>query len=439
MKAPEAQYRSLGPFAPTSINRSAKGGACACACDCRSLGSIDTRAAQGERHPLNLHLQPFATFPAQDAIMIQLFRRRSEPDALYVELVAALFTVVVPSSIMAATFLAVGVYTAIVTGGVAAWVVTALGLIPSVAKLISLAAHQLLSAEQRREPSEAARWERRFAWCSWSFSVAVSALAAMTFASSAPVPQMLATGMLFGYCSGVVARGSVRPAMAFVSLSLATVPVIVAAAGHGGVGHVMLATMFAAFLLGSFESVRHAYAASTQQITLREKMASIARRDVLTGLANRLGLREAFDELMKRGDQVVAVHCLDLDRFKPINDMYGHPAGDAVLRQLAGRLQAALRPRDIAARVGGDEFVIVQSGLGHNSEAELFARRLCRIITGTCYDAKGHSIEIGVSIGYSSSSTGDCSLDGLLASADGALYRVKASGGGVQALSRASG
>jgi diguanylate cyclase (GGDEF)-like protein len=127
---------------------------------------------------------------------------------------------------------------------------------------------------------------------------------------------------------------------------------------------------------------------------------------------------------------MVAVHCFDLDRFKPVNDRHGHPAGDALLRQLAERIRDTLRDGDIAARIGGDEFVVIQAPIHIADEADMFARRLSRAITAP-YEIEGVIIEIGVSIGYATSPAIARDLDALIATADAALYHMKTSGGGI--------
>lgn len=105
---------------------------------------------------------------------------------------------------------------------------------------------------------------------------------------------------------------------------------------------------------------------------------------------------------MRAAKCLVVVHCLDLDRFTPVNDRFGHPVGDALLREIATRIAAVVRDGDIAARLGGDEFAVVQGGVGHSGEAEFFAWRLARVISAPNL-IDGKSIEIGISLGYATS------------------------------------
>ena len=104
----------------------------------------------------------------------------------------------------------------------------------------------------------------------------------------------------------------------------------------------------------------------------------MARHDALTGLANRVLLNERLEHVLSRVSrgEVVAVHLLDLDRFKAVNDTLGHPMGDKLLRLVADRLRPLVRETDIIARMGGDEFAIVQVALGAPGDATSLARRL---------------------------------------------------------------
>jgi diguanylate cyclase (GGDEF)-like protein len=165
---------------------------------------------------------------------------------------------------------------------------------------------------------------------------------------------------------------------------------------------------------------------------MRRLFSTLARRDDLTGLPNRLSLRERFEEFAAQagsGD-MIAVHCLDLDKFKPVNDRYGHPVGDALLKAVSERLGGLLRRTDFAARMGGDEFIIVQTGIQHSDEADMLARRIVRSIAQP-YSIEGHEITIGTSVGYALSPRHGNDLDRLVACADAALCQVKQGGGGI--------
>jgi diguanylate cyclase (GGDEF)-like protein len=155
------------------------------------------------------------------------------------------------------------------------------------------------------------------------------------------------------------------------------------------------------------------------------------RLDALTGLADRSGaqaaLEQALNEERERGP--VAVFCLDLDRFKAVNDTLGHPVGDSLLRKVSQRLRSAVREGDTVARMGGDEFLVLQTGALQPESGEALAARLVDLI-GRTYLADGHTIDIGVSVGVAMSGADGSDADLLLRKADMALYRAKAEGRG---------
>ncbi|RZL25706.1 MAG: bifunctional diguanylate cyclase/phosphodiesterase, partial [Sphingomonas sp.] len=117
----------------------------------------------------------------------------------------------------------------------------------------------------------------------------------------------------------------------------------------------------------------------------------------------------------------------DLDRFKAINDSLGHPAGDALLRVVAERMQAVVRSYDTVARLGGDEFAIVLPHLAEPCSANAIANRLIAAVSEPI-DLDGHKVEIGVSIGFTVCTGGDVGADELFKRADIALYEAKAAG-----------
>jgi diguanylate cyclase (GGDEF)-like protein len=156
----------------------------------------------------------------------------------------------------------------------------------------------------------------------------------------------------------------------------------------------------------------------------------MARHDPLTGLPNRLLLRERLREALgrlSRAGEGCAVLLIDLDRFKPVNDTLGHAMGDALLRKVADRLRSTVRPTDTVARIGGDEFVILQAGVREASDTQALARRLVDLI-GRTYMVDGHLLTIGASVGVALAPGDGTEADTLLKNADLALYRAKLDG-----------
>lgn len=149
-------------------------------------------------------------------------------------------------------------------------------------------------------------------------------------------------------------------------------------------------------------------------------LSSSAERDPLTGLLNRRALEEKFASLAAAPLTLVA---FDLDDFKPVNDRHGHHGGDEVLRVTARRLERECRDHDLIARVGGDEFVIVLTGVSEAGTAAQVCRRLSEALSAPIA-LEGQDVRIGASIGYAVS-TGDHALAALIAAADAAAYEEK--------------
>jgi diguanylate cyclase (GGDEF)-like protein len=156
----------------------------------------------------------------------------------------------------------------------------------------------------------------------------------------------------------------------------------------------------------------------------------LAHHDALTGLANRArlieNLDEAFAALPSRGG-AFAVHFIDIDSFKEINDSLGHDGGDFVLKTVAERLREVTREEDVVARLGGDEFVVIQSRLGGKEEAEIFADRLASALS-VPMRFKENDILSTVSIGVALAPVFGDNPERVLKSADLALYKCKSEG-----------
>lgn len=157
------------------------------------------------------------------------------------------------------------------------------------------------------------------------------------------------------------------------------------------------------------------------------ELARLARHDALTGLINRASLIGEMERAIERADPTserLAVMLIDLDRFKPINDMFGHAAGDEVLIEVARRLQASLRPRDVVARLGGDEFVVLLPRSGTDDDVHEIGLRINRSL-GREMEIEGHRLHLGASIGCAFWPVDARDVDGLLSAADLAMYRAK--------------
>jgi diguanylate cyclase (GGDEF)-like protein len=170
----------------------------------------------------------------------------------------------------------------------------------------------------------------------------------------------------------------------------------------------------------------------TERRRAEAKIAYMAQHDALTELPNRLRLYEQLGQTLlrsKRGEHV-AVFCLDLDRFKDVNDAHGHPVGDLLLKSVADRLRQCVRDTDVVARLGGDEFAIMQAGASQPTEATSLASRLIEAI-GAPYALGSHQVTVEVSIGIALAPGDGLEAEQLLKNADLALYRAKSDGRGL--------
>ena len=160
------------------------------------------------------------------------------------------------------------------------------------------------------------------------------------------------------------------------------------------------------------------------------QISHMAHHDALTGLANRTQLVEKLEKALAvlplQGGSI-AVHFIDLDRFKNVNDTLGHDGGDFLLKTVAERLRSVTRVDDIVARLGGDEFVVVQTGVNSKDQAEDFARRLISAVTAPM-KLREQVIIATVSVGVALAPADGNDPERLLKSADLALYKAKADG-----------
>lgn len=161
-----------------------------------------------------------------------------------------------------------------------------------------------------------------------------------------------------------------------------------------------------------------------------ERIRYMAHHDDLTQLGNRAVFNECLGEAVAsatRGDHGLALLYLDLDGFKRVNDIRGHEVGDKLLAAVAGRLRAGVREGDIVARIGGDEFAVIQPSNGQPYAAVQLAQRLVQMV-GLPFEIDGQLSMIGVSIGIALHPADGETPDALLRNADAALYSAKAGG-----------
>ncbi len=169
----------------------------------------------------------------------------------------------------------------------------------------------------------------------------------------------------------------------------------------------------------------------TESQRAHAQIAHMARHDALTGLPNRVLMREWLEHELKRvrrGD-ILAVLCFGLDHFKSVNDALGHPIGDALLESVADRLRSCARDIDMVVRLGGDEFAVIMTQLGQPDDAVVLARRVRETINKPFW-VEGHQVVVDITCGISVAPTDGTDPDLLLKNADMALYNAKSDGRG---------
>ncbi|MEO6040883.1 MAG: EAL domain-containing protein [Croceibacterium sp.] len=239
------------------------------------------------------------------------------------------------------------------------------------------------------------------------------------------------------YGVGISARNAGRPVIAIGQLLLTMVPIIVGALIAGGPVMNVLAgslvfTNFGvmAITFTVFRTLREQIIAADASSAMAEKMRLLARTDVVTGLTNRAGLNLDMAELLLAlpDNRKLAMFWLDLDKFKEVNDVLGHPVGDRVLSEVASRLTACTPANACIARFGGDEFIVVVE-VNDRAHSERLARQLSEQVSRPIR-LDGQRIDIGASMGVALLPDDGPDIDTLMQGADLALYHAKVHGRG---------
>jgi diguanylate cyclase len=159
------------------------------------------------------------------------------------------------------------------------------------------------------------------------------------------------------------------------------------------------------------------------------RLHTLAFSDPLTGLLNRRGLYLALEQSLPAAlpSSAVAIYLIDLDEFKPVNDRFGHDAGDALLVEVGRRLQEQMRGLDMVARLGGDEFVVVIHRIGDDAVAHAAGRRLLAALGGP-FAVGGTTTQVGATMGYALAPIDGRDASRLLKCADAGMYVGKQSG-----------
>lgn len=346
-------------------------------------------------------------------------------DAVYLEVIAGLHGTTMPNILAAACLAMVGTITTYETGDMVTAVLTLAGVVVAFVRLVEIRSfRRRLAQSPRLGRAEAAIWERRYVAGTVATALVLGVFAARSIVLGDALCSVMAIGIGFGFGAGVVARLALRPVAALLDLIVIAAPAAIVTFMQPDLRHVGLGLLILMYVGASFEMVRLSFNASIGQMTLKRKFEQLSRSDPMTGVSNRSVLATDLPPMLAAG--AVAVHTLDLDRFKDANDRFGHPVGDALLRQVAARLGSLAAADDLVVRMGGDEFVLVQRAAG---DAEPMARRIVQAVSEP-YDVDGQTIELGASVGVAVAPDDGRTAEALLARSDKALYRAKQDRGG---------
>ena len=352
-------------------------------------------------------------------------------DAVYVEVIGTLHSTLVPIVFAGASQAIVGIIAARQTGDILTAVLTAIGVIVALIRGFGVLAFRRRAAKKPPlDRAEAARLGRRYAIGTASTAFILGLFAARSLMFDDSICSMMAIGIAFGFGAGIVARLSLLPILALFDLNVLGLPAIAVVFARFDAPHVGLGMVIAIYLVGSFEMVRLTFNSTVNQIMLKEQFERLARFDPMTGVFNRSVLASDLSGIIAgREGGLVAIYAIDLDHFKAANDRFGHPVGDALLKQVAGRLTSQAGPDGLVVRMGGDEFILIQPCVRSRNEAESRAQRIVEAVSAA-YCVAGHEVVIGASIGVAMSPDDGQCVETLLSRSDKALYQAKVRRGG---------
>lgn len=280
--------------------------------------------------------------------------------------------------------------------------------------------------------AEARRWEKGYAYSAFAFTVVLAALIVATFQlDGSQGGHVLSIGLVMALTAGSYLR-TLRYWICATISTLAIGTLALAFVLTGDALYQALSLLLIVYLISIYESSDHIIGQFEELLVARRELDFAAHHDPLTGLLNRRGVDLILAEACQNGEPLTLL-MLDLDEFKLVNDKLGHAAGDELLRQVSKRLKRLVRPEDIAARIGGDEFTIIIRGSSDMEFANQVAARAVMAVSAP-FELMGQSTRIGTSIGiatqdWNAEKPGDRAAT-LMMRADGALYEAKRAGKG---------
>jgi diguanylate cyclase (GGDEF)-like protein len=322
----------------------------------------------------------------------------------------------------------------------------AMAAVVALLRIIMVRRTHLRFGRQAPDLAVARRRQLGYAVGSAATSILFGSASLSVLSSRDPVLALLVVCGLCCYVFSLILRTAVRPLVCLSSIICALVPTFYGFTyflrGSGYLtpqfAFVALATAAGVLLISCIELTFHVYESTCHQLAAEGELKQFARRDPLTGLNNRLALEERFERISQDPTRSIALLYLDLDGFKPVNDAHGHQAGDALLAEVASRLDVCARSHSEAFRIGGDEFVVLMTPPARRADAVRVAERILDILSEP-YGIAATTIRLSASIGIALVERTCTDLESLMAEADAALYLAKRSGRGTFRISAGGG
>lgn len=337
------------------------------------------------------------------------------------------------------TSLAIGAFNGIASTAIAAWV-SGISTLYLGCILLTVIAIARITAAMGLSPDESSVSTRKLELVyevgAFSYAFVLGTIAALTLVLKAPTAvEVLMVANATCYGVGICARNAGRPLIAMGQLVLVSLPIMAAALWIGSLAFLalfftmlLLFPAMASITLNVFKVLRDSISSAETSARLATKMQILARTDVVTGLANRAGLNHAMVESMmaRAPDAQMALFWIDLDRFKEVNDLLGHPVGDKVLSEVAQRLREVAPEDATIARFGGDEFILY-CPVSDRKEAERLASEIhIEIMRPVRID--NSRLDVRASLGVALMPGDAEDNDTLMQRADLALYHAKVAG-----------
>ncbi len=300
-------------------------------------------------------------------------------------------------------------------------------LVNAIGRVVSLLRYKRHAS--RLSDADVIHWERVYGAGAAAFGLALGSLSFRAFQLDDAPGIWIAFGLSMSYCVGMVSRAAIRPWVVLTASAVLLSPTLIAGLMRPELGYRLGAAMLVLFWFTIREATRHLSTAFVERLEAKHALARQARHDFLTGLPN----RAAFLDELQRASGNIAIIAIDLDGFKPVNDRHGHHAGDDLLRQVATRLTACVASGGMAARFGGDEFMLlkpVADGTAGHDEAHALARHAVQALSMP-YLLTDIPVVIGASAGLlvEAAPLPAGGLTQLLQEVDCALYAAKRAGG----------